>query len=129
MPEEIEQALCDDLNTPAAFAVLAGLADQLRQADDSQARRQRKAALLGAGLLLGLLQDNPEQWFQQTSAGSEIDPAWVDELLAQRVAARAARDFARADEIRKTLSERGIVIEDGATGTRWRVEAASAVVP
>ena len=129
VPEEIEQALCDDLNTPAAFAVLAGLADQLRQADDSQARRQRKAALLGAGLLLGLLQDNPEQWFQQTSAGSEIDPAWVDELLAQRVAARAARDFARADEIRKTLSERGIVIEDGATGTRWRVEAASAVVP
>jgi cysteinyl-tRNA synthetase len=84
---------------------------------------------LAPGRLLGLLQDNPEQWFQQTSAGSEIDPAWVDELLAQRVAARAARDFARADEIRKTLSERGIVIEDGATGTRWRVEAASAVVP
>lgn len=129
VPEAIEQALCDDLNTPAAFAVMAGLADQLRQATDLQARRKCKAALLGAGRLLGLLQDDPQHWFQQATSGSEIDPAWVDDMLAQRVAARSARDYARADEIRQVLAERGIVIEDGAAGTRWRMETTGPSTP
>jgi cysteinyl-tRNA synthetase len=47
--------------------------------------------------------------------------AWVDRMVAERQAARKGKDFARADEIRKELSAKGIVLEDSAQGTRWKV--------
>ena len=125
VPAAIEAALCDDLNTPEAFAVVAGLADAARRAGSPDERRATKAALLGAGRLLGLLQQDPEAWFQQASGGDAIDPAWVQGLLDERLAARKAKDFARADAIREELAARHIVIEDGAQGTRWKVAAAA----
>jgi cysteinyl-tRNA synthetase len=121
VPAELEAALCDDLNTPGAFAVIARLADEARKATDADAQRRAKAALLGAGQLIGLLQQDPEAWFKQTGAGVEIDPDWVQGLLDERVSARAAKDFARADQIRIELAGKGIVIEDSAQGTRWKV--------
>ena len=114
VPEKIEAALCDDLNTPQALAELAVLADAARQERTPAA----KAALLGGGALLGLLQQNPEDWFQR-AGGSTVDAARVEALLEERRAARAARDFARADAIRAELTGMGVVIEDGADGTRW----------
>jgi cysteinyl-tRNA synthetase len=45
---------------------------------------------------------------------------WVESMIAERQAARGRRDFKRADEIRKELTEAGIVIEDTPTGTRWK---------
>ncbi|MBN8482691.1 MAG: cysteine--tRNA ligase [Xanthomonadales bacterium] len=126
VPTAVEAALCDDLNTPEAFAVVAGLADAARRASTPDDRRATKAALLGAGRLLGLLQQDPEAWFQQSTAGDAIDAAWVQGLLDERVAARKAKDFARADAIREELAARHIVIEDGAQGTRWKVAAAAA---
>ncbi len=121
VPAAIEAALCDDLNTPEAFAVMAGLADAARRASTPDEQRRSKAALLGAGQLLGLLQQDPEHWFKQTGAGASIDAQWVEGLLQARVQARADRDFQRADEIRAELAARGVVIEDGAQGTRWKV--------
>ncbi len=121
IPPEVEAALCDDLNTPAAFAVLAGLADAARKADTPQARSAAKADLLGAGALLGVLQQDPEAWFRQAVGGQTVDAGWIEGLLEQRRAARAARDFATSDRIRDELAARGIVIEDGAGGTRWKV--------
>ena len=121
VPVAIEAALCDDLNTPEAFAVLASLADEARKATTDDAQRSTKAAVLGAGRLLGLLQQDPEAWFKQTGCGTEIDTVWVQSLLDERIAARAAKNFARADEIRAELAEKNIVIEDGAQGTRWKV--------
>ena len=121
IPAEFEEALCDDINTPAAFAVLADLANQARRAGSDAERHRAKAALLGAGRLIGLLQQEPEAWFKQTGSGDAVDPLWVNALLDERIAARAARNFVRADEIRDELAGKNIVIEDGAEGSRWKV--------
>jgi cysteinyl-tRNA synthetase len=115
VPERVEAALCDDLNTPQALAELAQLADDARQHGTAEA----KAALLGGGALLGLLQQDPETWFRRGETG--VDEAHVEALLQQRREARAQRDFARADTIRDELTRLGIVIEDNAQGTRWSV--------
>jgi cysteinyl-tRNA synthetase len=116
VPRQVEDALSDDLNTPKALAELSVLADAARQAPSEST----KAALLGAGALLGLLQDDPEAWFKQT-VGQNVDAGQVEALLEARRTARAAKDFARADAIRNELTSMGVVIEDSAQGTRWSV--------
>ena len=121
VPASIEDALCDDLNTPQAFAELAKLAGDARGASSAEEKRRTKTALLAAGDLLGLLQQDPQTWFQQASGGSEPDGEAIESLLQDRRAARAARDFKRADEIRDQLAAMGIAIEDGPQGTRWKV--------
>ena len=115
VPARVEAALCDDLNTPQALAELSQLADAARHAGSAEA----KAALLGGGALLGLLQQAPQAWFQRGE--NTIDAAHVEALLQQRRDARAARDFARADAIRDELGAMGVLIEDSAQGTRWSV--------
>jgi cysteinyl-tRNA synthetase len=115
VPERIEAALCDDLNTPQALAELSVLADAARQSGSAEA----KAALLGGGALLGLLQQDAEAWFRRGE--STVDAAHIEDLLQQRQAARAARDFARADAIRDELAAMHITIEDSAQGTRWSI--------
>jgi cysteinyl-tRNA synthetase len=121
IPAAVETALCDDLNTPQALAELSLLADAARQADSPEAKREAKAALLGAGALLGLLQQDAEAWFKQAGGGAEVDEARIEALLEERRSARAAKDFKRADAIRQELTAMGIAIEDGAQGTRWSV--------
>ena len=115
VPQRVEAALCDDLNTPQALAELSVLADAARQSGSAAA----KAALLGGGALLGLLQQDAEVWFKRGEDG--VDAAHVEDLLQQRKAARAGRDFARADAIRDELTALGVTIEDGAQGTRWSI--------
>jgi cysteinyl-tRNA synthetase len=119
VPAAVEAALCDDLNTPQALAELAVLADAARQYGTPAA----KAELLGGGALLGLLQQDPEAWFKH-AGGTDVDAAQVEALLESRRAARSARDFARADAIRDELAAMGVVIEDGAQGTRWSIAKA-----
>ncbi|HVH35251.1 MAG TPA: cysteine--tRNA ligase [Tahibacter sp.] len=123
VPAEFEAALYDDLNTPDAFATLAGLADAARRSAGSDQAATAKGRFVAAAGLIGLLQQDPEAWFKQTAGGAEVDAARVDALIAERNAARAARDFARADAIRGELAAMNITIEDGAQGTRWRVGA------
>jgi cysteinyl-tRNA synthetase len=123
VPAAVETALCDDLNTPQALAELSQLADAARQADTA-GQQAAKAALLGGGALLGLLQQDPETWFKRATGGAEVDAARVEALLEERHAARAARDFKRADAIRDELTGMGVIIEDGAQGTRWSVAKA-----
>ncbi|MDR3448085.1 MULTISPECIES: cysteine--tRNA ligase [unclassified Dyella] len=121
VPATIEAALCDDLNTPQALAELSQLADTARQASTPEARHDAKATLLGAGAVLGLLQQDPETWFKQAGGEDAVDEARVEALLAERRSARAAKDFKRADAIREELTAMGVAIEDGAQGTRWSV--------
>jgi cysteinyl-tRNA synthetase len=122
IPAPVEEALCDDLNTPRALAELATLVRDANNAAGDDARRSAKAALLGAGRALGLLQQDPEAWFKRASQGAQaVDPVEVESLLAERAEARASRDFGRADAIRERLTAMGVVIEDSAQGARWRL--------
>jgi cysteinyl-tRNA synthetase len=126
---EMEPALEDDVNTPKALALLNQDAAFARHILEKSPRplgkneraelANAKADLLGGGALLGLLQQDPESWFKR---GSErVDAARVDGLIEARRAARASRDFARADAIRDELAAMGVAIEDGPQGTRWKV--------
>ena len=124
LPSELIDALADDLNTPEALALLARLADSARKANGADERKAAKSALLGAGAFLGLLQQDPEAWFKRSS-GVEIDPNWVESQLAERAEARKRKDFATADRIRDELSARGVVIEDGPQGARWKIVAST----
>ncbi len=116
IPAGIEAALDDDLNTPQALAEIARLAAEARKAG-GEARRDAKAALLGAGRALGLLQQAPEAWFARGASGD--DDARIQGLVDARIAAKQARDFARADAIRDQLAAEGIVLEDTPQGVRW----------
>jgi cysteinyl-tRNA synthetase len=77
--------------------------------------------LLSAGSFLGLLQQEPESWFQRAGGDNQVDASWVEGLLEQRADARKRRDFASADRIRDELAQKGVVIEDGPQGARWKL--------
>ena len=118
-PAELVAALEDDLNTPRALAEFFALAKSLNKLTDEDEKRQLAATMYAAGDLMGLLQSDPEDWFAGDVDG-EMSAAEIEELIAKRNAARAARDFATADEVRDQLAAAGIQIEDGAGGTTWR---------
>ena len=120
-PAAIIEALGDDLNTPLAMARVHELVAALNKAEDGSARAELKASLLAAGRLLGLLQEDPEDWFRWQPAGrGGIDDSAIEALIEERTAARDERNFARADAIRDELADQGIVLEDGAGGTTWK---------
>ena len=117
---EVEAALCDDLNTPKALAVLHRLAGDLNRAGDEAAKARAGAALRGSGALLGLLQADPEAWFRGAGQEGGMSDAEIQALIAARAAARSQRDFAEADRIRAAMAAQGIALEDTAEGTLWR---------
>ena len=117
-PDSIEAALDDDLNTPQALAEVARIAGEARKATETAERARLKSELLGAGLALGLLQQAPEAWFARGASGD--DDARIQALVDERNAAKKARDFARADAIRKQLADEGILLEDTPQGVRWK---------
>ena len=102
----------EDFNTPGAVAVLFDLAGEVNRTQSTKA-----AALLKAlGATLGLLQQPARAYLQ---SGSGLDESRIDALIAERNAAKAARDFGRADQIRKELAEHSILLQDSAQGTTW----------
>ena len=110
VPEEVMTALQDDLNVPrvlAAMHVMAGDKDV--------------AGLKATGELLGLLQQDPVEWFETTKKQVDLTDAEIDALVTARNQARADKDFAKADAIRDDLLAKGIVIKDSADGTTWSV--------
>ena len=113
------EALYDDLNTPRAFAELFGLASALETAAP-EARGLAKGELLASARLMGFLEADPEAWFQ---GGADEDlKGKVEALIADRIEARKAKDWARADEIRAELDSMGIVVMDSAQGATWRLK-------
>jgi cysteinyl-tRNA synthetase len=122
VPAAFVEALEDDLNTPAALAVLFDLAREANKASDPAAQAQIKAGLLAAGALLGLLQQTPADWFAQApaAAAGAPDAAEIETLIAQRATARQNRQWGESDRIRDALKARGVLVEDARDGQRWR---------
>ena len=102
----------EDFNTPGAVAVLFDLAGEVNRTHSAKAA----ALLKSLGATLGLLQQPARAYLQ---SGSGLDESRIAELIAERNAAKAARDFARADQIRKELAEQSVLLQDSAQGTTW----------
>ncbi|MEG3791120.1 cysteine--tRNA ligase [Lysobacter sp. CCNWLW3] len=117
IPAAIETALEDDLNTPNALAEIARIASEARKAEGED-RAARKRELLGAGLALGLLQQDPAAWFARGADSG--DDARIQALIDERNAAKKNRDFARSDAIRDQLAGEGVLLEDTPQGVRWK---------
>ncbi|MDP2380374.1 MAG: class I tRNA ligase family protein, partial [Pseudohongiella sp.] len=115
-------AMDDDFNSAEAIGVLFELARDLNKAkeQDSELAGQLARLLLKLAGVLGILQGDVEAFLQRGALA--IDAALIDSLIAQRKQARADKDWALADKIRDQLNAMRVVIEDGAEGSRWRVE-------
>ena len=119
VPESIALALEDDMNTPKAMAGLHELRDIAMQLD-GEPKRRAAARLKAAGALMGFFAVEPEAWFRWAPASDALDDAAIEARLAERAAARKAKDFKTSDQIRDELAAAGIIIEDGPNGATWR---------
>lgn len=147
IPNEIENALCDDLNTHQVITEMHKIADKVfpipgggdastqsfaigyNEEKVSQlpfpilgnATADPRSELLAAGGAIGLLQQSPEAWFKWQPEGvNSLNDTEIEALIAARLAARKAKNFAEADRIRQQLADHQIILEDKADSTGWR---------
>jgi len=121
--QRFEAAMNDDLNTAGAVAVLFDLAREINRAKSDGADSVNSLASLLRYLanVIGLLDADPDEFLKsQVSSTDGLGDNEIEALIQQRLDARSNKDWAEADRIRDQLTEAGIVIEDGAGGTRWR---------
>jgi cysteinyl-tRNA synthetase len=126
--EDFNKTLHDDLNTPAALEHLHARARQIQidlmsdQRGNRIKRPQNRWLLEHMGFQLGLLQQDPEDWFkwQPASSGDGLTDDEIEAKITARAEARANKDFAASDAIRDELQAAGIILEDAAGQTNWR---------
>jgi cysteinyl-tRNA synthetase len=111
----------DDFNTPEAIAVLFDLASEMNRAQ-GQEKQSLANTLKSLGNSLNFLQREPTSFLQSgTKQNDGITPDQIEEQIEARKEAKQAKDFAKADLIRKSLLEQGIILEDKPSGiTEWR---------
>ena len=118
-----DAAMFDDFNTAGAVAVLFDLVREINRAKQAgdEAQHGLASLLRRLGAVLGLLQDDPED-FLKSRAGQQagLSDDEVDQLVELRRQARVEKNWSEADRLRDQLAEAGIEIEDGPEGTRWR---------
>ena len=123
--ERFNSAMRDDFNTAEAIAVLFEVNKELNRAVKEQQAEQ--AAIYYATLrhltnILGLVQHNVEE-FLKSDIGQEalaLSEEQIEDLIQQRQDAKKAKEFAKADQIRQSLLDQGVVLEDTRQGTIWR---------
>ena len=122
-PADFLKSIEDDLNTPGAMATLFALSSEIERAmtaGDHKAVGIAKAELMACGRILGVLLASPDSWFE--GGADDALKAEVDGLLAERVTARAEKNWAEADRIRDRLTALKVVVMDGPTGATWRLK-------
>ena len=113
IPVPVLDALSDDLNTPQLIA-------EINRILKEQEGKELKSSLLAIGNLIGLFQQNPENWFSAAEEDvSEDEVQKIETLLAERIEAKENKDFSRADAIRAELLAMKIEIKDTREGTTW----------
>ena len=120
--QRFEIAMNEDFNTAEAMPVLFDLANQINKLKSSA---PDKAAVLAAtlkhlGNVLGLLQDDPENYLKSGGSSEGLDDTAINELITQRTQAKADKNWAEADRIRDELKDQGIELEDKGAETSWR---------
>ena len=114
--QSVIDQLSDDLNTPQIIAVLHGLRNSA--ASGNERDRNEFAASLR---LLGFLSESAAEWNGRKQRASGLDQKQVDDLIADRAAARARKDFKESDRIRDELAAMGVVVKDSKEGTTWEI--------
>jgi cysteinyl-tRNA synthetase len=109
-------ALSDDLNTPQMIASLHNLRNSA--ASGNERDRNEFAASLR---LLGFLSESAAEWKGRKQQASGLDAKQIDDLISDRTAARARKDFKESDRIRDQLAAMGVVIKDSKEGTTWEI--------
>ncbi|WP_417530432.1 cysteine--tRNA ligase [Marinobacter lipolyticus] len=120
--KRFEEVMDDDFNTAGAIAVLHAVANEInqhRREGKEEEARQAAAVLVRLGGVLGLLQQDPEAFFQ-ADAGGELTAEDIEAMIQARAEARKAKNFAEGDRIRDELAEKGIILDDSREGTTWR---------
>lgn len=122
-PDEcVMTALVDDINTPLAISRLHEIANSLNKAENEEEQQKYKSLLLSSADVLGLLYQDPENWFKTLSVSDGIDEEEINRLIEERLTAKKAKDWAKADAIRNQLKQSGIILEDTPQGTTWKKE-------
>src|ERR1019366_8264572 len=112
----VVETLLDDLNTPQMIAALHGLRNKAASGDERD-RGQFAASLR----LFGFLSESAAEWKGRKQQASGIDAKQIDDLIADRTAARARKAFKKSDRIRDELAAMGVVIKDSKEGTTWEI--------
>ncbi len=123
--QRFQQAMDDDFNTPEALAVLFEIARELNRAKESDSEKASALAgtLIKLADVLGVLQDNPEQFLKGgDNIESAISEQEIEEAIQKRLEAKQSKNWALADQIRDELKDQGVVLEDVPGGTNWRRE-------
>ena len=117
MMNQFSFVMNDDLNTPEALSLLFQLAKSINNAPDPKQKMKYGATLKKLSGVLGLLQDEPKNFFQ---FGATLSDEEIDQQIALRNVARDEKDFQTADKIRDSLIEQGIILDDSSDGTTWK---------
>ena len=102
-----------------AISELYRLAKAVNQASGDQ-QTALMQELKGVADILGLLQQDPEQWFTQARSDDQLSAEQVEQLIEARQQAKQDKDYAKADQVRQQLLDGGVILEDSREGTKWR---------
>jgi len=133
--KDFSEAMNDDFNTARGTGVLFGAVREINRLLDEKAGslsaevektvKSGQADILKIGSILGILSESPQTYFDNKKSFSlskkSIDPAEVDKMVKERFEARKAKDWEKADLIRKQLDEMNIKLEDRPEGTIWKI--------